>query len=376
MLFADIPDHSETKQSLISIVESGHIPHALMFNGKEGYAHLALALAFQQYLTCENRQSGESCGSCASCQQSSKLVHPDHHFIFPVSNTKKTSGKDAVSQSFMKEWREWLPANPYGTKEEWATHAGFENKQLNIAREENYAIIRNLSMKSFSGRFKTMTIWLPEHMHPSTANGILKILEEPPVGTIFILITNDIDNLLPTIVSRTQVISVTGFQDKEIGSFLSANYSLSQEKAMEIAHLSEGSMARAIDFLEDSDASIHDQLRNWMLHCLRNDFDALVKMSDDFHRQSRMSQIAFLKYTLSVFRETLVSGTSPELHHFTSDKVEWIAKFSQKATVGFIEYTLNDVNNSIYYLERNASPKITFMQLSIRIAEAFNLENQ
>ncbi len=372
MRFSDIPGLDNIKSTLTDLTDRENIPHALLFNGKEGYGHLALTLAFQQYLTCGNRQNGDACGTCPACSQASKLVHPDHHFIFPVSNTKKTTGKEAVSQAFLPEWREWLAGNPYGAPADWASFAGFENKEMNIAREENYAIVRALSVTSFSGKYKTMTIWLPEYMHPSTSNGILKILEEPPERTIFILVTNDSDRLLATITSRTQIISVPAFHPDNVASYLQ-NKGVEQAKALEVASLSEGSISRALMMLDETDDQTHDIFRRWMVLCFKRDIEGLIQFSEEFQRYSRVMQKSVLVYGLAVFRESIIALHKGEkVHHFPKERVEWVGKFASTLSLAFIEDVQQMLNEAIYHIERNANPKVMMTTLSLSISKKFN----
>ena len=206
MRFSDIIGLEDTKQQLIAAVKSNHVAHAQLFFGSEGSANLALALAFATYINCTNQSDSDSCGTCASCTKIDKLVHPDVQFIFPVSSTKKVTGKSVVSSSYMNEWRSFILNNPYSGIEQWSASYGAENKQSNISKEESRNIIKNLSLKAFEAEYKIMLIWLPEFMHPSAANGILKILEEPPKKTIFLLVTNDYEKLLTTILSRCQFL--------------------------------------------------------------------------------------------------------------------------------------------------------------------------
>jgi DNA polymerase-3 subunit delta' len=180
MRFEEIPGLADVKTKLLRTVEAGKVAHAQLFSGPEGSANLSMALAYATLLNCTNRNNEDSCGECASCKKADKLIHPDLHLIFPVSSAKNKTGKDVVSDTFISDWREFVFQNPYAGPMEWSMAFGGENKQLNISREESRNIIKKLSLKSYEGEYKIMLIWLVEYMHPSAANALLKLLEEPP----------------------------------------------------------------------------------------------------------------------------------------------------------------------------------------------------
>ena len=219
MRFGDIYGLEEIKRGLIEAVQKGHVAHAQLFSGPTGSANLALALAFITYINCEN-PTEDSCGTCASCQKNTKFIHPDVHFIFPVSSTTRITGKDVLSTNFLKEWRHFLEEDPYGDIADWSVVFGGENKQLNISKGESKSIIQKLSLKAFEGGYKTILIWLPEYMHASAANGILKVLEEPADRTLFLLVTQNHEKLLGTILSRTQKVFIRSFNPSEISAIL------------------------------------------------------------------------------------------------------------------------------------------------------------
>ena len=200
MYFKEIIGHTKIKEALCTSAKNNHIPHAQLFLGQEGSPNLAFALAFANYIVCENKQDKEACGTCAACRKSNKFIHPDIHFIFPVATTKKVT-KDPVSSLFLSEWRAFLQENPYGNLKDWSDFLETENKQCQISKEESRTIIKDIYLKPFEASVKLFIIWLPERMHPSAANALLKILEEPPGETVFILVSNDQENLLPTILS-------------------------------------------------------------------------------------------------------------------------------------------------------------------------------
>src|SRR5687767_11883275 len=210
--------------------------------GGEGSATLALALAYATYLNCENKQETDSCGNCSSCSKINKLVQPDMHFIMPVVTTPK---KEALSQNYLPEWREFLLQNPYQSLNDWLQFIGAENKQGNISKEESRSILRLVSLKAFEAAFKVVIVWLPELLHPAAANALLKLLEEPPGQTIFLLVSNSPEKLLATILSRTQLVNVRAFSPEETIAYVTEKFGADEAKATQVAQLSEGNLRLA-----------------------------------------------------------------------------------------------------------------------------------
>src|SRR6267154_2267032 len=216
MTFSSILGLDDVKKQLTGSVQSNHIAHALLFAGKPGALNLPLALAFAQYLHCTNKNENDACGTCPACSKSLKFIHPDTHFVFPLGNISNDKDEDRFRAEILKTWRSFLIEQPFGNLSQWMAAYGGEDKQALIAREESRKIVQALSLKPFESTNKIMVIWLPELMHPSAANGILKILEEPPPKTFFLLVTNGAEQLLPTILSRTQIVNVPLLNDEDV----------------------------------------------------------------------------------------------------------------------------------------------------------------
>ena len=250
MLFSQIPGLTGVKKQLIESVKRNHVAHAQLFAGKEGSANLAMALAFTNYLNCENPGEEDACGVCPSCQKNQKFIHPDVNFIFPTSATTKFKREDATSEKFLVEWRKFLKKSIYGNVADWAQDFGWENKQLIIPRQESRNIVKALSLKAFEGTYKVMIVWLPETMNVNAANGILKILEEPPKNTIFLLVSNAPSLLLTTITSRTQQLTIPSFSDEDIRGVTKnlEGVDLTDERASRIAYMAEGNMRLALSW--------------------------------------------------------------------------------------------------------------------------------
>ncbi|MEM8893573.1 MAG: DNA polymerase III subunit delta' [Bacteroidota bacterium] len=368
MRFADIPGLQDEKQMLINAVKRNHVAHAQLFYGKEGSANLALALAFISYINCEHPNGEDSCGECASCRKIDKLVHPDLHLVFPVAPTTKLKGKDVVSDNFATEWRSFTIEQPYGGANDWLGYYGFENKQGNISKEESRQIIKHLSLKAFEAKYKVMLIWLPEYMNSAAANAILKILEEPPSGTIFILVSHDYENLLTTIRSRVQLFTVRPFEDEEVIGFISNQGDISTEEATKIATLAEGSLSEAMKLLNREEADQSDIFGDWMRDCWQMKFKELIDKSNDFHRSSKVAQKSTLSYFLTMLRDALIAQYSPGLLRVSDEEKDFIHNFSKAMNSDKLEFMIKEINNGIYHLERNANAKILFLDISLKIS--------
>ena len=371
MRFSEIYGQTELKSTLIDSVKNNHIAHAQLFLGSDGSANLALALAYVSFINCENRQETDSCGVCSQCRQTDKFTHPDWNFIFPTATTKKiTKAKEAVSQTFLKDWRTALAENPYISLSDWAAYFGAENKQCNISKEESRTIIRSLSLKAFSAAYKVTLIWLPEFMHPSAANAILKILEEPPEKTLFLLVANNSEKLLTTILSRTQIVKVPPFSDAEIKKYLEEKLAIESSQAAHIAYLAEGDLNEAQKLSQEVVNNSVTFFKEWMRSCFKSNFTELVAKADDFQKLGKEQQKSLMQYSLGIFRESLIIMYSgKDLLRVTDEELSFVQNFSKILNANNLEKFVHLVNDAYYHIERNANPKILFLNLSINIAK-------
>ena len=369
MLFNEIIGQDETKQMLLRAVRTNHLAHALLFDGPEGSANLALALALAQYVNCEDKQGlgradGDSCGRCASCVKIQKLVHPDLHMVFPVANLAK--GK--TSEAYLTDWRKFLLETPYRTLPDWLELMGADNKQGNISAEEARNILQKLSLKAYEGAYKIMLIWLPELMNVASANALLKVLEEPPAQTLFLLVTNQPDKLLITILSRTQRVAVRAFTDEEVATHLRQHLNLDETMARRMAYLADGNLAEALQ-LSRQDASSTDQhtwFAEWMRTCYRQDLTNLVKQADQFDGFSKEKQKGLLAYSIRIYRDLFLwQQGAAALLRLPDDELAFVKNFAKILTISHIEHIVQDLNEAAYHLERNARAKMIMLDMSL-----------
>ena len=372
MQFNQIIGHAETKQVLINSVRNRHVAHAQLFMGSEGGANLALALAYATFLNCENKQETDSCGQCSSCSKMNKLVHPDMQFIMPVVNTPK---KEALSVNFLPEWREFLLENPYQSLNDWLQFIGAENKQGNISKDEAKGLLRLVSLKAFEAEFKIVLIWLPELLNLTSANALLKLLEEPPPQTIFLLVSNSPEKLLATILSRTQLVKVRAFSPEETMQYLKENFGTEEQKAAQIAQLAEGNLRLAGQLSQEMTSDYFSFFVDWMRLCFSEKFAPVIKMSEDFQKLGRENQKNFLQYALSVIRRVMLYGVDPALAGFVPPaEIDFVSKFSKVIQPQNVDLLSNELNQAHYHIERNANPKMVFVDVSLQLAKFLKMK--
>jgi len=370
MRFADIPGLKEEKKRLIDFFESDKIHHALLFFGLEGSANLPLAISFASYINCEARTGQDSCGECSSCVKMKKLIHPDLHLIFPVAPSPKIT-KEVVSDKYVESWRMCFLENPYMNVYDWFENYGIENKQPNISKDEARNIIRKLSLKPFESRYKINIIWLPEYMHNSTANALLKILEEPPGDTLFFLVSNNYQKLLKTILSRVQMFKVKSCEGDDIKSYLGKYNDVTEEEVDSAIYLSGSNINTAEKILRDSSSDNLEYLKDWLRNCYSENYLEINKKLDWFNDLSKIRKRAFLMYSFKMLREALVSKIDLSLVKISEEEKKFITNFRQTLDTQSLEDMILLLDKYVRYLDRNANPKILFLDLSIKISNFF-----
>jgi len=373
MRFKDIHGLESTKSLLRAAVKNNHVAHAQLFAGKPGAPALSMALAYASFLNCENPTDEDACGECSSCSKNQKFVHPDVHFIFPVSTTKNIALKDVESLMFLKEWRSFLLTTPFGNLQDWSEIYGGEGKQASIRAKEKKTIINDLSLKAFEGKFKIMIIWHPELMHKNAANGILKVLEEPPDNSLFLLVSEDPDQLLTTIISRTQRLNIPSFSDTELSEVLTLAHGIEEHRAKQLAHLADGSIRAALRLTAHVGEDNFEFFKLWMQICYKRQMGELVDKSEAFSKLSRGGQNTFLQYGLSMLREALVSisATQEKLFRVEGNEKSFASNFGKAISINQFQSLSSLLSEASYHIERNAYSKLLFMNLSINISKVF-----
>jgi DNA polymerase-3 subunit delta' len=372
MKFSAIPGLETVKKFLVDGVQNNHSAHAQLFVGAAGALNLPMALAFATYLHCENK-GDDACGTCAACSKNLKFIHPDTHFVFPLSNVKGDKDEERFKSEILKMWRSFLTAQPFGILDDWTNFYGGEDKQALISREESREIIKTLSLKPFESKNKVMVIWQPELMHPSAANGILKILEEPSPNTYFILVTNAADKLLPTIISRTQIVTVPLLADDELDAYLKAHHTIDDARARKVLQLADGNLNLALKLLESDEDDNAQRFTEWMRACFKRNYGALVTMADDYHGLDKLAQKNLMMYSVNMMRETLLHQAGAQaINRTRGDELKFVQDFSKVLNIDKIEKSFKLINDATYHLERNGSAKMIFLDLSLKIAKTIN----
>lgn len=372
MQFCDIIGQEKVSERLIRSVLDQRISHAQLFVGAPGAGSLAIAIAYAQYIMCENRSGQDSCGSCASCIKNNKLIHPDLHFVYPIALSKDCR----VSTVKAKEWREVVLDNPYITLSGWFDSLKAENKQAVIGVDESAEIIRKLNLTTYETEYKIMIIWQADKMHTTAANKLLKILEEPPEKTVFILISEQEEQLLSTIVSRTQRIVVPKIKHEELEAVLLEEYDLSPESALNISNLADGNFSEALSLINETESLEQnlDYFKQLMRLSIKFNPTDVLSWIDDIVSIGRERQKNFINYALHLLRESLLMNNQvDELVKLTDSERAFIAKFSpfihEKNSARFVA----ELNRASVEMERNANPKILYMDLAFKFNELLNL---
>ena len=372
MKFSDIPGLDEEKKLLVEAVKTNHSAHAQLFAGPPGALNLPMAIAYATYLHCENK-SDDACGTCPACSKNLKFIHPDTHFVFPLSNVKGDKDEERFKAEILKLWRSFLLSQPFGAFDDWTNFYGGEDKQALISREESREIIKSLSLKPFESQNKVMIIWQPELMHPSAANGILKILEEPAQKTFFILVSNAADKLLPTIISRTQLVTIPVLSDEALEAYLKKNYPVEDSRAQKIAQLADGNLNLALKLLENEEGNSTQDFREWMLACFNKDYASLVKKAEEYHELDKLSQKNRIHYGMSMIRESLLHASGAQtITRVRGEELTFVQKFTKFMDIEKVEKSFKLLNDASYHLERNGSAKMIFLDLSINLAKTIN----
>jgi DNA polymerase-3 subunit delta' len=375
MLFSEILGQEHLKNHLTQSVDNGRIPHAQLFVGPEGCGTLPMAIAYAQYILCNNTNSENTGGNEACNLKFSNISHPDLHFAFPVATNDKIKSHP-VSNHFMEEWRQLISQQPYGNLFDWYQLIGIDNKQGQIGVDEAQDIVKSLSLMSYEGGYKIMLIWMAEKMNTSASNKLLKLIEEPPNKTVFILIAEDEGQIINTIRSRCQVLHFPPLAEVVIKNALIKNFQVDEAVATKIAHQSNGNYNKACDLVYQDSEDL--QFEDWFVFWIRSAFKAkgnkaaihdLIAWSDEISKTGRETQKQFLLFCLDFFRQAmLLNYNAPELVYMEPKsknfKLENFAPFVNEANIMDIT---NELQDAMYHIERNGNSKIILTDLSIKL---------
>ena len=377
MTFNEIVGQSFIKQRLKFIAKEEKIPHALLFTGPEGVGKLAMALAFAQYINCHNSNEQDSCNECPSCHKYNHLIHPDLHFVFPVYKGNKTS---VICDDFINEWRDFVLLSPYFKSADWYSIVAEEKGQPIIYADESLEIINKLSVKNYEAKYKVIIIYQPERMHTATANKILKVLEEPPAYTVFILVSSSPELLLPTITSRCQLVKFPLIDDVSLKQYLVEKYPQCNENDLHQAViLANGSLPNAIQALENQDETkefftLYVQIFRLAFEVARNKpkRDEMIKWASTIAGFSKEEQKAFILYCLRFTRDHFLSQASlKSLVYLTKEEQEFSEKFSRFIHYDTAQALYKYFSDALHHIERNGNAKIIFTDLAYLLPKHF-----
>ena len=379
MTFDEIIGQEHIKKHLQQSAQNNRIPHAQLFIGKEGSGTLPMAIAYAQYLLCKSSSNEEACN--IKCN---KLQHPDLHFAFPVT-TNDTVKKHPVSNLFLNDWRSFIETQPYGSIFDWCKHIGVENKQGQIGVDEALDIVKKLQLKSYEGGFKVMIIWMAEKMNIAASNKLLKLIEEPPNKTIFLLITEDEEQIINTIKSRCQALNFPSLSDSDIANTLIKKENAGENEAVKIAHQSEGNYNKALHILKNNSNDL--VFEEWFITWIRAAFKAkgnaaviqdLIGWSETIAKSGRETQKQFLQYCLQFFRQALLLNYgTPDLVFLETKSANFqLSKFAPFIHSGNILIIEKEVNEAQYHIERNGNAKIILLDLSIKLTRLLHTKEE
>lgn len=377
MLFEQIIGQKEVKNRLINSVNEGRISHAQLFLGEQGSGNLPLALAYAQYIMCEDKRAEDSCGVCSSCIKNNKLIHPDLHFVFPTANTEKTKGKP-ISELFLNEWREIVLENQaYFTINQWQDKIETENKSLLIPERDSGEILKKLSLKTYESEYKIIIIWFPEKFNNDSANKLLKILEEPEPRTLFLLVAQDAGQIIPTILSRTQRIKIGQIDEHELADALIHQFQMAPQQAKNISLQADGNFIAAKNLIESSEieAQFYSLFTDWMRAAFKADVISLIGFSEEIQKIGREKQKQFIAYCLHIFRESLIANFgSDNLNKTSSNEAQFLLKFAPFIHGANCLEIIEIFNDAHYHIERNGHPKIIFLDVSFKLTKLLRVK--
>ena len=367
MYFRDVIGQEEAKRRLIREAKEGIVAHARLFCGPEGIGKLPLAIAYARYLSCNNPGEDDACGICPNCIMYNKLAHPDLHFVFPVIKKKS---KDTVSDDYLPEWRELLNKTPYFNLNIWLEEMGAENQQAQIYVKESDEIIRKLSLKSSQGGYKIMIIWMPEKMNTECSNKLLKLLEEPPTQTVFLLVSENPDMLLTTIQSRTQRFNLFGIEENKIIEILCTRYGIQENDATNIAHRSEGNFLKALEtiHLNEENQLFFELFVSLMRLSYQRKIREMRQWSETVASMGRERQKHFLSYCQRMIRENFIFNfRHPSLNYLNQEEQNFSNRFAPFVNERNVIGIMDELSEAQRHIEQNVNARMVFFDFSLKM---------
>ena len=367
MFFKDIIGQTEAKQRLIKEIQEGKIPHARLFCGGQGTGKLPLAIAYARYLSCEHPGATDACGNCPNCIKYNKLAHPDLHFAFPVIKQKN---KDTVSDDFLTSWREMLQNTPYFNMNIWLEQMGAENQQAQIFVKESEEIVRKLSLKPSQGGYKIMIIWLPEKMNAECSNKLLKLLEEPPAKTVFLLVSEEPDALLATIQSRTQRFKIPGIGDNDIATTLVRKYGIEEKAAVNIAHRSEGNWIKVLETIHTNEESklFFELFVSLMRLAYQRKIREMKQWSETLAAMGRERQKHFLAYAQRMIRENFVCNFSnSSIVYLNEEEQNFANRFAPYINERNVINIMDELSEAERHIGQNVNARMVFFDFALKM---------
>lgn len=364
----DIIGQQVAKARLMQEVHEGRIPHAQLFCGPEGSGKLSLALAYARYLCCAHPTDTDACGQCPSCVKWNKLIHPDVHFMFPI--VKSAKGKKEICDDFLADWRHLLTTTPYFALDDWLAEMGAENGQALIYARESDEISRKLSLKSVEGGYKITIVWLPEKLHEVCANKLLKLLEEPPAQTLFLLVSEKPEQILPTILSRTQRFEVPRLAETEVAEALRTRYGVQPADSEAIAHMANGNMVKALRTI-----SLHEESErfftlfvNLMRQAYARKIRDMKQWSEQVAALGRERQKNFLDYCQRMLRENFIYNLHrPEMNYMTRQEENFAQRFAPFINERNVLGIMHELSEAQRHVAQNVNPRMVFFDFALKM---------
>lgn len=368
MYFKDIIGQEAAKSKFINDVREERIPHAQLICGTEGVGKLPLAIAYARYISCQNRGETDACGTCPSCVKFDKLVHPDLHFAFPI--VKSAKGKKEVCDDYIVDWRRFVIANPYFTLNHWLNEIDAENSQAIIYAKESDEITRKLNLKSSEGGFKFVIMWLPEKMHQVCANKLLKLLEEPPEKTVFLLISETPDMILPTILSRTQRFNVARIDKESIARTMQEKYGIQEKESMAIAHFANGNFIKALEtiHLNEEKKLFFELFVSLMRLSYQRKIREMKLWSEQVASMGRERQKNLLSYCQRMIRENFIYNFhKKELNYMTLDEENFATRFAPFINERNVMGLMDELSEAQKHIEQNVNARMVFFDFALKM---------